>query len=224
MTDSELAELVRECPVLYHMAERGSWPSIRTYGLLSTTGLLDRYQITGARRASIESERRPLSVSLEQKGLGRAVIRDQFPMHDSGLMRCLKDGLLPRDWYQTLNGKVFFWLTKQRLLALLNAGNYRHEDHDVLTVEAKPLIESYRDRIWLCPMNSGCTRPYPHARGNSTFQRISDYPYSHWKAKRKRGERVVELAVDYAVPDIERFVTRVVRMRAGTEMQVLYEP
>ena len=187
MTDFELAELVRECPVLYHMAERGSWPSIRKYRPSKyKTALLDRYQITGARRASIESERRPSSISLEREGLGRAVIRDQFPTYDSGLMRYLEDGLSPRDWYHKLNGKVFFWLTKQRLLALLNAGNYRHEEHDVLTVEAKPLIEAYRGRIWLCPMNSGCTRPYPHPRGNSTFQRISDYPYSHWRTRRKQ--------------------------------------
>jgi hypothetical protein len=45
---------------------------------------------------------------------------------------------------------------------------------------------------------------------------------SQWKKKRRRRERVVELAVDYAVPDIARFVTRVVRMKASEELKVLY--
>ena len=32
MNDQELEELISHCPVLYHMAERGSWPSIRDRG------------------------------------------------------------------------------------------------------------------------------------------------------------------------------------------------
>src|SRR6202030_2530970 len=118
-------------------------------------------------------------------------------------------------WYRLLNGKVFFWLTHARLLRLLNAGTYRSEEHDVLELETSPLVAAYKDNIWFCPMNSGCTKPFPHARGKGTFQRISDYPYAAWKTKRSRGERVVELAVDYAVPDIGKFVRRVVRMKGN---------
>jgi hypothetical protein len=223
VTKDELAELLGDCPTLYHMAERGSWPSIRKFGLLSTTALLDRYQIAGAAREAIESKRRPTSVPLTRSGFSRAVVRDQFPMDDKGLTRCLEDGLLPEDWYRILNTKVFFWLTQGRLLRLLNAGTYRVQEHDVLTLDAISLIQSYKDKIWFCPMNSGCTKPYPHPRGEKTFQRISSYPYAEWRAKRQRGERVVELAVDYAVPDAARYVTRVVRMRASEELAVLFQ-
>jgi hypothetical protein len=41
VTDEELAQLVTDNPVLFHMAERGSWDSIREHGLLSTSALLD---------------------------------------------------------------------------------------------------------------------------------------------------------------------------------------
>ena len=41
------------------------------------------------------------------------------------------------------------------------------------------------------------------------------------EAKRKRGERAVEVAVDYAVPDAAKYVTRVVRMKASVELAVL---
>jgi len=205
------------------MAERRSWPSISQNGLLSTTALLDRYKITGARREALEARRRPNNIALERAGLGRAVLRDQLPMDDKGLSRCLQDGLSPEAWYQLLNAKVFFWLTRSRLLRLLNAGTYRDEEHDVLELDARSLIAAYREKIWFCPMNSGCTKPFPHPRGKSTFQRIPDYPYAHWRARRPRGERVVEVAVDYAVIGIQKFVRRVVRMKGNDEIAVLFE-
>lgn len=223
MTDSEVAELLADCPTLYHMAERGSWPSIRERGLESTTALLDRYKVTGQARAKIEAERRPAGVPLERHGLGRAMVRDQLPLTDEGLVRCLEDGLSPEDWYRTLNAKVFFWLTRERLLKLLNAGSYRLQEHDVLSLDTKLMLEAYREEVWLCPMNSGATNRFVHRRGKQTFRRIADYPYAQWREKRKRGERVVEFAVDYAVRDIERFVTRVVRMRGDDEQAILFQ-
>jgi hypothetical protein len=42
-------------PRLFHMAEAGSWLAIQRYGLLSTTALLDLFEITGDDRDSIES-------------------------------------------------------------------------------------------------------------------------------------------------------------------------
>lgn len=223
MTSDELAELLADCPALYHMAERGSWPSIQNAGLLSTTALLDRFAVLGEVRETIEAKRRPASVALERAGMARAVVRDQFPMDDKGLTRCLQDNLSPADWYRLLNAKVFFWLTKDRLSRLLNAGLYRLAEHDVLTLDSAKLVAAYAQKIWLCPMNSGCTKPIPHPRGIATFRRIADYPYAAYRAKRKRGERAVELAVDYAVPDIVKFVTKVVRMRGDTELEILFE-
>jgi uncharacterized protein DUF7002 len=223
VTDSELEELLEDCPTLYHMAERESWPSIRKHGLLSTSALLDHYAVEDQERAPIERQRRPRSVTVDKPGLGRAVIRDQFPMTDNGLLRCLADGLTPEDWYRLLNGKVFFWLTRSRLVRLLNAGTYRDSEHDVIELEAAPLVSAYKEKIWFCPMNSGCTKPIPHPRGKSTFQRITSYPYDVWKAKRRCGERVVELSVDYAVPDVARFVKRVVRMKGNTEITTIFQ-
>lgn len=220
--DAELGELLADCPMLYHMAERGSWPSIREHGLQSTTALLDRFGVSGGERDSIEARRRPAKIILTSANSERAAVRDQIPMDDKGLSRCLQDGLSPEAWYRSLNAKVFFWLTRDRLMRLLNAGAYRVEEHDVLEIDAKALVNAYRDKIWLCPMNSGCTKPIPHPRGKETFKRISDYPYGHWRAKRKRGERAVELAVDYAVPDIAAFVSRVSRMKGEEELEVLY--
>lgn len=223
MDNVDLRELLQDCPTLYHVAACGSWSSIEIDGLLSTTALLDRYSVRGRARRNIESRRRPISVELKGEGFSGAVIRDQFPMTDSGLERCLTDNLSPSDWYRLLNGKVFFWLTYDRLLRLLNARGYRFHEHDVIELEAEPLVRAYSENIWLCPMNSGCTKPFAHPRGNDTFSRISDYPYGNWKAKRSPGERVVELAVDYAVPDVTKYVRKVRRMKGAKSLITLFE-
>jgi hypothetical protein len=182
---------------------------------------LDLYGVTGAARVEIEERRRSASVLLEQAGLPPAVVRDQLPMDDVGLRRCLPPHLVPADWYRLLNQKVFFWLKRERLIKLLKAGTYRDRAHTVIEVSTRALVEAHRERIWFCPMNSGCTKPYPHPRNEQTFRRIPDYPYSSWRKRRQPGERVVELAIDYAVPKIADFVTRVVRMQGSKELEPL---
>lgn len=223
MTEAELADLLQDCSVLYHMAERGSWPSIQRHGLLSTSGLLDLYGISGSERDAIEARRRPTNFEIQKASLGRAVVRDQKPMDDLGLTRCLQDGLTPEEWYRLLNRKVFFWLTRQRLLRLVGAKPYRNLEHDVLEIDAKALVAAYRESITLSPINSGATKPYPAPRGRSTFLPISEYPYAEWRQKRKRGERVVELVVEHGVPDVARYVQRVLVMRGEEILGVQYE-
>lgn len=221
MTDDELGHLVAGNPVLFHMAERGSWESIRDHGLLSTSALLDLFGVTGPDRERIESCQRPESVTVERKGIGSAVIRDQKPMDDRGLERCLKDGLTPRDWYETLNARVFFWLTRARLLRLLTARAYKDSEHDVLEIETAPLVAAYRDLITLAPINTGATKPMPAPRGKSTIVSIADYDYAA-RMKTHRSEPVVELAVSPGVPDIGDFVRRVVVMRGDVEVKEIW--
>lgn len=218
MTPEELDELVGDCPELFHMAERGGWKGISENGLLSTTSLLDLYKIGGADRHAIESVRRDHCVPISGNGLPPAIIRDQLPMDDQGLLRCLPEEITPSDWYRFLNKKVFFWFTKDRLHRLTNAKAYRDMEHEVLVLDTKRLIKDYAEKIWLCPINSGCTKPMPHPRDFKTFSRINDYPYAHWRAKRKRGERAVELCIDEGVPNILDYVKNAFVIQGDTEL------
>lgn len=222
MTSGELAELLRDCPTLYHMAEAGSWPQIRRHGLLSASALLDLYRVEGAAREALEALRRPERVALRRDGLEGAVLRDQKPMDDAGLGRCLRGGLTPPDWYRLLNGKVFFWLGRGRLARLLRARPYRDVAHDVLELDAAALVAAHRDRITLSAINSGATRLFPVPRGPDTFATIARYPYAAWRERRPRGERVVELAVEKGVPDVARFVRRVARRDAAGRDETLF--
>jgi hypothetical protein len=155
-------ELVNDFPSLLHMAERGSWPNIKLHGLLSTTKLLDLYGYSGNVRHAIERRHRPESVPLSSPDMLVATVRDQKPMTDDSLRRALPEDMSPEEWYAILNSKTFFWTSEKRLLRLLCARPYRDKVHDVLTVNTKLLIERHQHNIVLCPINSGCTKPFPH--------------------------------------------------------------
>lgn len=205
----EVDKFIETYPRLFHMAECGTWPSIKVTGLLSTSAVLDHYGITGAVRLQYEQEHRPAKMTVTGAG-GSMVLRDQKPMPPERIAKALVDGTTPQQWYRFLNGKVFMWAEEERLFGLLGARDYRSLEHDVLTIDTKPLVAKYRDHISLCRMNSGNTFPFWLARGLSDFIRISDYPT---KLNGAPAKTVVEVVVDYAVPDVADYVVEVRRMR-----------
>ena len=211
-------ELSSRFPRLFHMAAQGSWPGIERYGLLSTSALLDLFEVGGAQREEIEAHHRPECVTISHERIGTAVIRDQKPMDDAGLGRALTDGLVPRDWYRILNEKVFFWLTRDRLERLLNAKAYRDRRQTIIVLDTRALLERHSDKVILSPMNSGCTKPFPHPRGKKTFLPLREYPFSE---RLSRGlEPVVELAVDHRVEDISELAVRVEEVGGGLPTKV----
>jgi hypothetical protein len=209
-------ELIERYPTLYHMSTDGSWPSIRAQGLLSVSRLLDTYGVTGPARTAIESERRPQCVTVKREGLPNAVVRDNKPMHETGLLRCLRDGMTPRQWYELLNRKSFFWTQRDRLERLLHAKAYKHDPQVVISVDTKALLDRYRDDVLLSPINSGATLYVPQARGPKTFLSVADYPSDKGKLGTKTRPEVVEFVVEGGVPDVAKFVRRVERIHHGT--------
>ena len=209
----EFERLISRYPTLYHMAEDGSWESIRKHGLLSTSALLDKFEIEGEERLAIESARRPEIVRIEHPEHGAAFIRDNGPIQAKALERCLH-GMTPREWYELLNRKVFFWVERKRLLKLLGATAYRDRPHLVLEVETAGLLERHAERVSLSPINSGATFALgPAPRGTDTFRRIADHP---------DGKPIVELSVYYSVPDIAEFTLRVGRWWGTEELEEVW--
>lgn len=186
------------------MAERGSWADIGRHGLLSTSALLDLFEVKGPERLEIESRWRRQSFAIEHSEHGVAIIRDQGPMHPNSLEPLL-DGITVKEWYELLNSKTFFWTSEERLGWFLNAKAYRSHTHDVITLDTAEMVRRHAERITLAPFNTGSTLGARHRRGPRTFQRIEDFPLGR--------RRVVELAVDYHVPDIADFTLSVERRR-----------
>jgi hypothetical protein len=196
--------LARRYPRLYHMAEEGSWDSIQEHGLLSTTALLDLFEVPAAQRYSLEAQRRPESVPIHHPVHGTAWIRDNKPINATVLRRTL-DGMNEEQFYRSLNGRVFFWVSTDRLERLRNAPPYRYRRHDILELDTAALLERHHERVELSHLNSGAVHPaanYP--RGAGTFAPIDTYRYG--ERKRVSNEPLVEVTVLYSVPDVRDFV------------------
>jgi hypothetical protein len=200
--------LAARYPRLYHMAEEGSWPSIREHGLLSTTAVLDLFEIPEPQRSTLEAQRRPESVAIHHPVHGTAWIRDNKPINETVLRRTL-DGMTEAEFYRTLNGRVFFWVSPARLETLRSAPPYKAREHDILELDTAALLARHGDRVELAHLNSGAVHPaanYP--RGAGTFRKIADYPFG--ERRRISNEPLVELTVPYSVPDVRDFVVDVV--------------
>jgi hypothetical protein len=219
ITPGRLVELY---PRVYHMAEEGTWESIRSRGLLSTSALLDLYEINGNERFVIESKQRPKSIRIEHPVYGPAVIRDQKVLREDPLRGCLID-MTPQEWYELLNSKVFFWLTEERLIGLLSGREYRNRSHCVLTIDTSRLLDAHLNRIRLSPINSGSTIYRPQPRGRATFLTLDDYPFEDRRRKRGIPNAIAELCVDHSGPDIGALITRVSHMEGPRETGVIYE-
>jgi hypothetical protein len=189
------------------MAEAGSWDSIVEHGLLSTSALLDLFEITGSERNRIENERRRDSVTLNHPIHGRAVVRDQKPLLESVLGKTL-EGATISEFCALLNSQVFFWVNEKRLERLRNAPPYRARPHLILEFDTAELVRRQSTAIRLSHLNSGATHPaanYP--RGPATFQPFATYPWAARLAVNRR-EPVVEMAVLYSVPDAAELVLK----------------
>ena len=213
-------ELVTTYPRLWHMAHDGSWPAIEAHGLMSTAALVEAYGITGQDAQLLTRVRRPESVPIEREGLPGAVVRDQKPIHEPRLAKCLLDGLKPEDWYRILNSHSFFWLSRERVNRLLNARAYRNLRQTVLTLDTRTLVAAHRDRIRLSPINSGATLFAPMPRGPGTFKSIADFPFAERAKTRPVANNVVELLVEHSVPDVRDHVLAVHELQGA---QILNE-
>lgn len=212
-------QLIHTYPFLFHMAEYGSLDSIKKHGLLSITALLELFEITGNERFAIESCHRPRPVTIRHKEHGTAIIRDQKPMNDSMLSKCLDDKLTPGDWYRIINSMVFFWATKERLITFLSAPAHKDRMQTILMVRTKILVERHRDKIRLCTINSGCTRSIDHRRGLYTFKTIEDFDYAESVKKRRKKNALAEVSVRYSVPDIAEMIVEVNHVRGVESIQ-----
>lgn len=191
-----------QCNVLYHMSEKNQWPNIKELGLWSTSALLDICGVTGTKRSKIESQLRRTKVPIEHPNYGVLVIRDQFPMLDWPKQGIYLDELLyvPReDWLKFLNSKVFFWVSRYELIKMLCAYKYSGKSQWIITVNTRTLLQQYVDKAYVSDQNSGSLYS-GRKRGPSTFVPLAKSPIK---------SNIIELAIDYGIPNISDFVISV---------------
>lgn len=211
-------QLVTDYPRVYHMAEVGTWPSIKQHGLLSSNEVARRSGAQGAAAAALRRGHRAGKVTVAVPGVGDVVLRDQIPMHPDRITRALPAGVSAGDWYELINDRVFFWAEEHRLHRLLNGREYGHLEHDVLTLDTASLVQAHHERIRLCHMNSGNTFPAMTKRGPEIFKPIAAYEVTRTGRPKKA---VVEVTVVGGVPDIRQHVVEARRMRGEQVLGVL---
>ena len=209
-------EIIAAHPFLYHMTEAEAWGSIQCHGLLSTKALLELFEVDEERRTAIGSDYRKRREVIQHANHGEATIREQTPMPPRKLDLALTD-MNHTEWYQLVNGKVFFWSTEDRLMKFLGAKANHNRPHDVLKVCTRSLVEQPEATIKLSHMNSGTVRDIRHKRGSHTFQTIADYRCT------KRTECFAELAVDGCVSNIEQHTLSVDRWIGKNRQKNLWQ-
>ena len=208
------SQLAHHYPRLYHMADGASWGGLQRHGLLCTAAIVQLFEVPSESAVRILQRQRTESVRIEHPVHGKAVIRDQKPLNRKKLEGCLKDCSFEH-WLEMLNSRVFFWLTRERLLTLMCAREYCAQTHVVLTLDTLSLVQDFSESITLAPMNTGNARPFAHPRGLQTFSHISQYPFA---ARLPRGPyyTVVELAVEGGIPNLAKYLVEAAMMRCST--------
>jgi len=185
------------------MSEKGSWPNIQKLGLLSTSTLLDLCGYADRERFAIESQLRETKKPIRHPDLGIIYVRDQVPMKDWPAEEIYLDDLLEevsrQEWFEFLNGKVFFWISRDELVKMICAWQYRGKPQWVLTINTRQLLQQYSDKAYVSEQNTGSLYSR-RKRGPKSFA-----PFSSCPAK----TGIKELAVDNGVPNLSDFVVSV---------------
>jgi hypothetical protein len=87
----------------------------------------------------------------------------------------LLEGMRPSDWYRLLNGFVFLWANRERVLRHRRAFGKRRQA--LLVFDAIRLLANLGNRVYLSPINSGNARRHPVPRSSRLF-----VPYHEWLA------------------------------------------
>lgn len=203
----------RDLPeIAFHIVESANWAHLRRDGLISARALLAANGLPAA------CGWRSGTVTLPD---GR-VIRDQKPMPPAALARCLDAPLSPDDWYDLLNGCVFFWLDEARVQR--HAKALARRDQVLLRLDARRLAAAYAAHVRLSPFNLGAAIRRPARRGLRTLVPLEDWRRDAWKAEalhdmapRSPTHAPAEMIVLTAIPDLADFVmtAEVLPGRAG---------
>jgi hypothetical protein len=197
----------------YHLVDASNWTSVQNHGLMSARRLME---VCGGIEYGAPRHHRPASRRLASGVL----IRDQRPMPPKALMRCLRSGLTPEDWFELLNSKVFFWLDPRRLNRQRLACDASPQV--ALVVNASRLLMKYGGLATVTPINTGNALRSAAPRNLTTF-----VPYQRWlidgwayedipgARPRPRNHRPVELTISEAIPDILDYVMATVPLNPG---------
>jgi hypothetical protein len=111
----------------------------------------------------------------------------------------LLEGVGRQGWFEFLNKKVFFWVSKDDLVKMICAWQYSGKPQWVITVNTRPLLQQYSDKASVSDQNTGSLYSM-RKRGPKSFVPFNDCPIK---------ANIKELIIDYQVSNFSDFVISV---------------
>lgn len=172
----EIKKFIQDRPYLYHLTSKENAQNIiNERRLFSTNKLIDLSD--NIENQKIKRERRIGHIEIKI-GDKTYLLRDQRPISELALSKCLTDNWKVADFLEHLNNRVFMWPTLDRLWRHYN--RYDKENPVILRFPSIEII-SLNPHAKFCRLNSGATRANSYLggkapdRGPSTFLAAEDY-------------------------------------------------
>lgn len=171
----DLERFIQQRPYLYHLTNVQNAESI-----LADRKLYSANQIIymSGDASDIINRQRRIGHQEVKVGVKSYFLRDQRPISQKALEKCLTDGWKMPDFLYHLNDRVFMWPTIDRLTRHYN--RYAFENPVIFRFPTREIIES-NPHVKFCRLNSGATRANSHLggkppeRGKNSFLKAEDF-------------------------------------------------
>lgn len=166
----DIQKFIDTHPLLYHLTAKENLPLIIKHKkIYSANKLIDLS--ADVNNNLIKRQRRPEHSKIEINN-DVVSIRDQRPISEKALQKCLTNNWTCADFYEHLNNRVFAWPTLGRLQK--HYDRYKDENPVIIIFDTIKLFEKNPTPLF-CRLNSGATRAnsylggVPPSRGIDTF-------------------------------------------------------
>jgi hypothetical protein len=172
----DIEKFISHSPFLYHLTcKQNAENIINAQALYSANALIDKTK--QKKNVGIKTNKRFSHEQLIIDGL-EVFLRDQRPISEKALSKCLTDNWNVSDFLYHLNDRVFMWPNLDRLQRHFK--RYEKEKPIIFRFDTRDLISANKHAKF-CRLNSGATRPSSYLggiapeRGPNTFVTASDF-------------------------------------------------
>lgn len=166
----DLQKFIQERPYLYHLtSEKNATNIIKEKKLYSANTLIDMSGNSSHQQLKTTKRLTHQQIKIKDDVFS---LRDQRPISEKSLAKCLTDNWTVSDFLHHLNDRVFMWPTLERLWRHFN--RYEQEKPVIFRFSTREIIDS-NPHVKFCRLNSGATRANsylggkPPERGKDTF-------------------------------------------------------
>jgi hypothetical protein len=172
----DLERFIEKTPYLYHLTSQGNATNIIATRLLySTNQLITLSGVDEIQNVKRQKRKQHFIVTVDGVQIS---IRDQQPISEVALPKCLTDNWTIGDFLYHLNDRVFMWPTLKRLWSHFN--RYEGENPVIFRFATREILEN-NPHVKFCRLNSGATRANSYLggiappRGAQTFVGANEF-------------------------------------------------